>query len=262
MKPCDRQASGAIELYFYGELAGLERESLERHLPSCAECSAALEELEVIRAALSSRPVVSAPPNDDWRGFMTRLDQAVELERQTRDVAQTMGSVRAAPRSQTYAPYLALAALLTIVTMSVAYFGRPGRARMSDTPVADTTSAPSEPTAAPDPAFAQLSEQHFERSKLVVLGLANKDPRLSTGADWQYERQLASTLLSDTRLYRQTAEQRGMRRLARVMNDLELVLLQTSMAEEPDPETLEHIQRLIRTRDLVTKMTAVGQSGI
>jgi hypothetical protein len=68
--------------------------------------------------------------------------------------------------------------------------------------------------------------------------------------------------LSDTRLYRQTAEQRGMRRLARVMNDLELVLLQTSMVEEPDPETLEHIQRLIRTRDLVTKMNVVERSGI
>ena len=29
----------------------------------------------------------------------------------------------------------------------------------------------------PEAAFAALSEQHFERSKLVVLGLANKDPQ-------------------------------------------------------------------------------------
>jgi hypothetical protein len=100
-----------------------------------------------------------------------------------------------------------------------------------------------------------LSEQHFERSKLVVLGLVNKDP--DTAADWAYERQLAAALLSDTRLFRQAAEERGLTKLARIMDDLELVLLQTSVVEEPQPETLEQIQRLIRKRDLVTKMNVV-----
>jgi hypothetical protein len=262
MRPCDRQASGAIELYFYGELEGRERASVEQHVSSCEECSRALEELRVIRAALSLRPVVSAPPQGDWHAFMARLDQAVELERRTNEVARVAIPGRSASRITTYAPYLAIAALLTVVTMSVIFFGRTTTEPVSVAPVADTSPPVSEPTPAHDPAFAQLSEQHFERSKLVVLGLANKDARLATGADWQYERQLASALLSDTRVYRQTAEQRGMRRLARVMTDLEMVLLQTSMAEEPDPEALEHIQRLIRTRDLVTKMNVVVQSGI
>ena len=105
-------------------------------------------------------------------------------------------------------------------------------------------------------AFAALSEQHFERSKLVVLGLANKDPQHVRQADWAYERGLASDLLSDTRVYRQAAEERGMKTLAGVMSDLELVLLQTSLAEAPDGDALEQIQRLIYKRDLVTKMDA------
>lgn len=114
-----------------------------------------------------------------------------------------------------------------------------------------------------DAAFAALSEQHFERSKLVVLGLANKDPQRAREADWAYERGLATNLLSDTRLYRQAAEARGLRTLAGVMGDLEIVLLQTSLAEAPDAGTLEQIQRLIHKRDLVTKMdvTAAGASG-
>jgi hypothetical protein len=111
-----------------------------------------------------------------------------------------------------------------------------------------------------DAAFASLSEQHFERSKLVVLGLANKDPRQSSAADWAYERQLASTLLSDTRLYRLAAEARGLRSVARVMGDLELVLLQTALSSDPEPATLDQIQRLIRKRNLVTKMN-VGAAG-
>jgi hypothetical protein len=108
-----------------------------------------------------------------------------------------------------------------------------------------------------DAAFAAVSEQHLARSKLVVLKLANGD----RGDDLAYERRLASSLLDDTRLYRLTAEQRGMSSLARVMEDLELVLLQTSMSESLDEDTVTQIQRLIRKRDLVTKMNAVARMG-
>ena len=113
----------------------------------------------------------------------------------------------------------------------------------------------------PEAAFTALSEQHFERSKLVVLGLANKDPHHAREADWAFERGLASSLLSDTRLYRQAAEARGMKSLAGVMGDLELVLLQTSLADAPDAEALEQIQRLIHKRDLVTKMEVAATTG-
>jgi len=38
------------------------------------------------------------------------------------------------------------------------------------------------------------------------------------------------------------------------MSDLELVLLQTSLTDAPDAATLDRLQRLIRQRDLVSKM--------
>ena len=81
-------------------------------------------------------------------------------------------------------------------------------------------------------AFTRLSEQHFERSKLVVLGSRTRIRAARSRPTGQYERQLASSLLTDTRLYRLAAEERGMTSLASVMADLELVLLQTSMAQE------------------------------
>lgn len=64
--------------------------------------------------------------------------------------------------------------------------------------------------------------------------------------------------MSDTRLYRQAAEARGMRTLAGVMGDLEIVLLQTSLAAAPDVDALGQIQRLIHKRGLVTKMDVTG----
>jgi Putative zinc-finger len=270
MSGCHRMESGEIDLYFYGELEAGERASIEHHLASCAECRGELEDLAVIRSALASRPAVAGPPAGDWSGFMRRLDEAIEIEQRVKRAATSEGAalLPARARQPWGAPTrLAIAALLTLAATSAAYVAY-SVSRGSARPETQAVSSPPAPAASPvlqpaslgaDPtgpekAFAALSEQHFERSKLVVLGLANKDPRRVSRADWEYERQLASSLLSDTRLYRMAAEDRGMKTIANVMSDLELVLLQTSLAETSGREDLEQIQRLIHKRDLVTKM--------
>ena len=259
------QSASEIELYFYGELEAAERSAVERHLRSCSDCRQALEELSTIRAALATRPRVDAPVDGDWTAFMQRLDLAVRLESRG---GPPVAAVRQRPQWTTY---LAMAALLALVTSGVTYVARSTVRPASPAPVESQASVPSqtlqpavEPfTYAPSPeaAFTALSEQHFERSKLVVLGLANKDPHHAREADWAYERGLASSLLSDTRLYRQAAEARGMKSIAGVMGDLELVLLQTSLADAPDAKALEQIQRLIHKRDLVTKMEVTATTG-
>lgn len=259
---CDRQVAGTIELYFYGELPQSERAAVKAHLNGCAECRAALDDLSVIRAALASRPDEATPPGGDWSGFMRRLNAAIAAEPAALD-APRPGLV--APLRRQLAPYLALAATLALVALAVVSVLNPRRApessagriesaipapRVSEAvqPVRHASLSPD-----PDPGLLAVSGQHFERSKLVVLGLVTK-----TGEhdDWAYERELASSLLGDTRLYRLAAEERGMQPLADVMSDLELVLLQASMAEQPTEASLHQLQRLIRRRDLLTKMNA------
>lgn len=262
MTPCDVQASGAIELWFYGELDPDERRRIEFHLAVCAECRGALDELKTIRTALATRPVVTAPPGDDWTSLMSRIDLAVAQESRS-----PVKVVATPPRSRPVPAYLAMAAVLTLVTASVTYLARHRESRPVESTVATRVEAPSA-TVAPLPAadpgapasapqsdpFAAISEQHFERSKLVILGLASRDPHNSSSSDWAYERQLAGALLDDTRLYKQAAEARGLGPLAGVMSDLELVLLQTSLSDQGDAATLDRLQRLIRRRDLVSKM--------
>jgi len=286
MTPCTYLAAGEIELYVYDELEPEAQAAVRSHVPSCGDCRRALEELATIRAALSTRACVDSPPNGDWTAFMERLADACQPVRlgggspvesptdgqgELRPPAPTVLAVAipAGPHRTRagYPSYLAMAALLTLVTAGVAYVARvaspPAAPPVTDVAQhrAPASAPPSERSA--DAAFAALSEQHFERSKLVVLGLANKDPRRAGEADWAYERGLATNLLSDTRLYRQAAEARGLRTLAGVMGDLEIVLLQTSLAEAPDADALGQIQRLIHKRDLVTKMdvSAAGSSG-
>jgi hypothetical protein len=164
------------------------------------------------------------------------------------------------PRRRRYVEYVAIAALLALVTFSVAVAFRARHIPGAST----TTSIPHDVPASTkdDSAFAAMTEEHFERSKLVVLGLATKNPAGGTPADWAYERELATSLLDETRLYRLAAEDRGLDALAGVMKDLELVLLQTSLTDDKDPSALPQIQRLIKRRDLIEKMDVVTTTGL
>lgn len=264
---CDIQAAGTIELYFYGDLPPDERATVQAHLKQCVACRHALQDLGIIRAALASRPDVATPPGGDWSGFMERLQGAVAQD--VRDAGApvptnqpTARVLRMPVRSRVIAA-LATAAMLTLVTMSVRQVTRNREVPAVDD-VRETTPPPATSRASSgeaDPELVSLSGAHFERSKLVVLGLATKDSSAPGAGDWSYERDLATSLLRDTRLYRVAAEERGLNRLAGVMRDLELVLLQTSMSAEPDTASLEQLQRLIRRRDLITKMNTVAMAG-
>jgi hypothetical protein len=270
---CRVQASGTIELFFYGELPHDERTAVREHLKHCSDCRQTLDDLTVIRAALASRPDVATPPDGDWSGFMRRLAAATDRQAVADQPASQVHGRRVLrmPLGRQVVIALATAALLAIVTVSVLLVAGKDDAAVSDeaqftavatAPSGSAPAAVQAPAARqPDPALVSLSGSHFERSKLVVLGLATRDSSRPGAADWSHERELAASLLRDTRLYRVAAEERGMTTLAGVMRDLELVLLQTSMSVEPDTAALEQLQRLIRRRDLLTKMNTVGVAG-
>ena len=271
MTTCTIHDSGAIELYFYDELSAPERAAIDDHLRGCRTCAGALAELRVIRTALAGRPDVAAPASGDWSSFMRRLEARIGAPAAPVALAFREGRRPQSRRSTT--GLLAMAALLALVAASV-FFASQASRRLTgpETTAPQTASAAPDRTgtAAPDErepgsldaALATVGARHLERSKLVVLGLAAREPSSRGSSEWAYERTLATSLLNDTRLYRQTAEQRGLTALAGVMRDLELVLLQTSMAQPTDETALPQIQRLIRKRGLVEKMDAAGTTGL
>lgn len=259
MTTCRADETGIVELYFYGELEPAEASRFERHLDTCARCAEALGDLKVIRATLAARPDVAAPPSGEWSGFMQRLDAAISSP-----AAGVVPFRRPEPvRSRPFVGVLATAALLALVTLSVFVASRAGRS--AGQPVRhEVTEAAAAKTDVPVQAgLTSVGLKHLERSKLVVLGLAAKETTEAVDdEDWSYERELASALLNDTRLYRLAAEERGLTSLAGVMKDLELVLLQTAMAETTDRSALPQIQRLIQKRGLVQKMDVVATTGM
>lgn len=265
MSTCTIQHGGTIELYFYGELDAAERARIARHLRDCRECASALAELNVIRDVLAGRPAVSAPHAGDWTAFMARLDASIAPP-STTVIPLTPKGVAVAVSRRPLAGWVAMAALLALVALSVLVASRAGRTIVAPdadpAPVLASAVTTGEIELPVTEGLRAVGLRHLERSKLVVLGLAARDAEPGPSGDWAYERELATALLADTRLYRQAAESRGLESLAGVMKDLELVLLQTSMAEASDATALPQIQRLIRRRGLVEKMDVVGTTGL
>ena len=273
MKACHIQDSGAVELYFYEELDAAGRDRIAAHVRQCRDCASTLEDLRMIRQVLAARPDVAAPADGDWSAFMGRLDAAI---RGKSPGARSGGVVRLAasrevaavepfrprPAVHSLTGFLAMAALLAVVTLGVLFVARQ-RASMPlwDSPV-ELSRSQDERTPVATSGLRSAGARHFERSKLDVLGLAGREHEEANPSEWAYERQLATSLLNDTRLYRIAAEERGLTALAGVMRDLELVLLETSMAEETDATALGQIQRLIRKRGLIQKMDTVASAGM
>jgi hypothetical protein len=269
MSVCELFASADVELYFYGELDAVDRARVEMHVRACESCRQRVEDLHAIRRVLASRPVVDAPPAGDWSGFMHRLDERAAQSpapSNLRTVEPRVHGTVEPPDVGTAAPWnlrtvMALAAMLALVTIGVIVAARFRPAPATQVAVHEPAAvAPAAVTARPDRALREGSVEHLERSKLVVLGLATRDPH-ARAADWEYERTLAGSLLSDTRLYRQAAVEDGVSDVERVMRDLETVLLEASMSDAHDRAALERVQRLIARRDLVVKMQVVAAAG-
>ena len=155
---------------------------------------------------------------------MRRLDEACRIEAVPLE-ARVGNRVRAEHYGQNPAAargrrgrdsVVAMAASLALVAMAAPSFDErpaivaPRRRAVTSVPAAalrGQTGPP--PIGRSARALAELSEQHFERSKLVVLGLVARDPEHTSAKDWEYERDLAGSLLEDTRLYRRAAQDEG-----------------------------------------------------
>jgi hypothetical protein len=231
-----------VELYFYGELAADDHAAFERHLPDCRACQEALDELTEIRNALTPIPGLAQRSHFEWAAFMRRLDARISEQPQATGRRPSMTAV------------LAIAASLVIgIGAGVLWQRERSRPSIPGSTASGLPAAPGQPAAHQSRWTRDAALQHLDRSKIVLLGLANKDAGAVSADDWAYERSLAASLLPDTRLLRLGALEAGDAELASLLNDLEVLMLQASFSAEPDRATLSRLQRYISHRDLLVR---------
>jgi hypothetical protein len=100
---------------------------------------------------------------------------------------------------------------------------------------------------------------YLERSQMVLIELANADPK--GPLDISAEKERAADLVSESRLYRQTAAHTGDTAVASVLDDLDRVLLE--IAHGPSrlaPEDLDKLRQRLEAEGILFKIRVLGSN--
>lgn len=208
--------------YHYGDAAGAAVAALEEHLHGCATCQA---DLDCMRRALSAADEYQVPARGEGYGaeVWARIQPGLSSARETR--WQRLQSFLAPRR-------LLLAGGIAGLVLAAFVVGRSLPWRAPNGGAAGTT------VQQPGPRQASAAEQervrerillvavgdHLERSQMALVELVNA-PGGKT-VDISSEQERARDLVTENRLYRQTALTTGDAGVASVLDDLERVLVE------------------------------------
>ena len=222
-------------LRYYGELDGAPESRATEHLAECTSCRAAYSRLQQVLTAVDDCPTPDLPDGFE-RVVWARLQP--ELGRPQRGWLSVLSPA-----------HIALVAAVVLLVTGAFFAGR-----MSNrTP----------PGRAPELAASQLRERvlladlgdHLDRSQAMLIELVSRDGAAGLSA----ERERAEQLVSDNRLYRQTAERTGNLALVTVLDELEQVLV--DVAASPDivsATDMDQMRRQIETNGLLFKVRVLS----
>jgi hypothetical protein len=222
-----------LVLYYYGEV--LEPVDAARHLDVCEECRAHYAGLQRVLNVVDCWPVPE-PAEDYGR----RIWQRLGLER-PRFWKPWLLPVRR------WASIAAVAAMVLAAFLAGRFLPHPesGRAGL--------------PGQVRERILLVALGDHLERSQMVLVELANADPRHEL--DISAEQQRAGELINQNRLYRQTAARSGETAVAGVLDELERVLLEIARGPSTlTPEEVERIRDRIKADGILFKVRVIGST--
>ncbi len=248
--------------YHFGDVGrGDDAATIEQHLHSCASCQVELADLRHVLAAVDSLPV---PHRSDGYGaeVWARIQPALGSGAETwRDRLAAF----VAPRR------LALACGVAVLVVAAFVAGRylPRQpAGALPQPAAQTTSqaaaATAVQTAAADRELVRerillvAVGDHLERSQVALIELVNNPG--GAVVDMSGERERARDLVTENRLYRQTALTTGDPAVASVLDELERVLVE--IANSPSTMTAAEFSKVrsrIEQQGIIFKVHVFGQ---
>jgi hypothetical protein len=224
MISCSKCQESLLEA-LYDELEPEPRYRVEKHLASCPSCSRSFAGLQSTLQLLQLR---KRPEPDDafwngvWGTFVNRVGEPA--------VGSAVKTTRIWDFPRRWVFQWAAALVLIVAGLWVGqYLSKPAAVTegLKPHPV-----APSHPR---DPLDVRL-ERHLERSKVLLLGLANLDPNHEDigSFDFTPERTLCKELIRETYTLKPALAQSGNQRAGELLSDLEVILLQISNHQNKD----------------------------
>jgi len=235
----DHPAEEDLVMLYYHESSPDEGE-LRAHLETCPACSAAYRNLARILDACDDLPVP-----EPHLAFESRMWNRLEPQLHPLNRRVTLLSVL---RNRWFA--VAAAAAMLVVAFLAGRFTRP----QSPAPRIVAMSADGRQRV-----LVMALGDHLERSQMVLSELANGSDQ---APDVSTERERVRTLISENRLYRQTAAESGDPAMAQVLDELERVLLDISHGTDAGEikSRIESESLLFKLRVLEANLGNTGSS--
>jgi hypothetical protein len=249
--PCKKYES-SIAAKIFGELNAADEQKLQTHLADCAACCAALAEMQQALNAVGA-PIRPEMPEHFWEGYWHRLVARMEKDERTASApaslpARLWMSLRAQWHEQPlFIPVARTAGILALlfVGVLVGHYWWPHQ---------ETPQIASSPPAQVQPVQAR-AEQWLERSKILLIGVANEDFSDPAQSDFSQERQISRSLVTEARALRREISPAANRQLLQLMSQLELILLQIANLEaEHDLSAVELVRDGIARNGLLFKI--------
>jgi hypothetical protein len=243
-----------LVLHYYGEMSAGDDTRAAAHVRECGACHASYTKLQRVLAVVEAAPGPDIA-DDFERTVWARLQAGVPAARFVRGgVEPELGRERRGWISWFVLSPPRLAWIgAVLVLIAGAFFA--GRVSRSDVPASGTQAA-SAASVREGVLLVDLRD-HLDRSQMMLVEL------VSAGGDGEVnisaERARAEELVSDNRLYRQTAEATGNMALATVLDELERVLVE--LAASPDELSavdLERVRERIESRGLLFKVRVLS----
>lgn len=225
-------------LHYYRELDEAREAGATEHLTECGACGAAYSRLEQVMMAVDACPAPDLPDEFE-RVVWARLQPE-------------LGSRPRGWRSWLVLPPAHLALIAAVVLLVTGAF------------LAGRLSNRAPAASAPRQATSQLRERvfladlgdHLDRSQAMLVELVSGE---GGGTGMSAERGRAEQLVSDNRLYRQTAAATGNTALVNVLDELERVLVDVAASPDVVSATdMDQVRRQIDTNGLLFKVRVLS----
>jgi hypothetical protein len=253
-----------LVLYRYQESP--DAPGVERHLAACRQCRdeyAALERvLGLVETGLGISHVPEPAASYERQVWMN-------VERRIAEDAAELASRgwwmfwRAEGLGYGLVPQLALAAAIVLLLAGSFFIDR--AVRPASAPGMPAGMSASRGTSAAGETagnargrvlYAAVGE-HLQRSELMLVELNNVEANGSI--DLTPQQEWAEDLVSENRLYRQSAAEAGEAEMVSVLDDLERVLLEVAHSpQRADSEELQRLRTRLDTQDLLFKVRVAG----
>jgi hypothetical protein len=225
-------------LHYYGEEG--ETLAVEQHLDGCEDCRGAYASLQRVLNVVDSLPVPDRPADYESQVWK-RIESRIPARRRLWSLPSPWRWAAAS---------VAFASLLVMAFLAGRFSPQMGR-RPAQMAAADSGSG--------ERILLVAVGDYLERSQMVLVELANANPH--GPLDITAEQERAADLVSESRLYRQTAAHTGDGAVASILDDLDRILLEITHAPSTiTPDGLEKLRQRFQAEGILFKIRVLGSN--